>query len=51
MYIRDTVSSVTRPIKELKRFEKVSLVPDETKTTALDIMPESLAFYNIDMRL
>jgi beta-glucosidase len=49
MYIRDLVSSVTRPLKELKGFEKVFLQPGETKTVALEITPESLAFYNIDM--
>ena len=49
MYIRDLVSSVTRPIKELKGFKKVSLRPGETKTVALDITPESLAFYDINM--
>ncbi len=50
MYIRDTVSSVTRPVKEMKGFEKVSLAPGQTKTVALDITPESLAFYDIDMK-
>lgn len=50
MYIRDLVSSVTRPIKELKGFQKVSLAPGELKTVALDITPESLAFYDIDMK-
>ena len=50
MYIRDLVSSVTRPIKELKGFQKVSLAPGELKTVALDIRPESLAFYDIDMK-
>jgi len=50
MYIRDLVSSVTRPIKELKGFQKVSLQPGETQTVALDITPESLAFYDIDMK-
>jgi beta-glucosidase len=49
MYIRDLVSSVTRPIKELKGFKKVSLRPGETKTVTLDITPESLAFYDINM--
>ena len=49
MYIRDRVSSVTRPVKELKGFERVSLSPGETKTVALDITPESLAFFDIDM--
>jgi len=50
MYIRDLFSSVTRPLKELKGFKKVSLQPGETKTVALDITPESLAFYDIDMK-
>jgi len=50
MYIRDCFSSVTRPIKELKGFRKVALQPGETKTVALDITPESLAFYDINMK-
>jgi beta-glucosidase len=50
MYIRDTVSSVTRPIKELKGFQKVGLEAGETKTVALDITPESLAFWDINMK-
>lgn len=50
MYIRDLVSSVTRPIKELKGFQKVFLKPGETKTVAIDITPESLAFYDIDLK-
>ena len=50
MYIRDVVSSVTRPLKELKGFRKISLQPGETKTVAIDITPESLAFYDIGMK-
>jgi beta-glucosidase len=50
MYIRDLVSSVTRPIKELKGFKKVWLQPGETKTVALDIKRESLAFYDVSMK-
>jgi len=50
MYIRDLVSSVTRPIKELKGFAKVSLRPGEAKTVTLDITPAALAFYDIDMQ-
>jgi beta-glucosidase len=50
MYIRDQVSSVTRPVKELKGFQRVTLAPGETKTVALEITPEHLAFYNIDMK-
>ena len=50
MYIRDCVSSVTRPVKELKGFQKITLRPDETQTVALDITPESLAFWDINMK-
>ena len=50
MYIRDRVSSVTRPVKELKGFQKISLQPGETQTVALEIKPESLAFYDINMK-
>jgi beta-glucosidase len=49
MYIHDLVSSVTRPVKELKGFKKVWLQPGETKTVALDIKRESLAFYDVSM--
>jgi len=49
MYIRDLVSSVTRPIKELKGFQKISLKSGETKTVAFDITPESLPFYDVNM--
>jgi len=50
MYIRDCVSSVTRPVKELKGFERVELQPGETKTVAFDITPDRLAFYDINMK-
>jgi beta-glucosidase len=50
MYIRDCVSSVTRPVKELKGFKKVWLQSGETKTVALDITAESLAFYDVNMK-
>ena len=49
MYIRDKISSVTRPVKELKGFQRISLEPGETKTVALEIGPGHLAFWNIDM--
>ena len=49
MYIRDCVSSVTRPVKELKGFKKVSLNPGEMQTVVLEITPESLAFYDVNM--
>ncbi len=50
MYIRDVVSSVTRPVKELKGFVKVRLAPGESATVAIPIAPSALAFYDIDMR-
>jgi len=49
MYIRDRVSSVTRPVKELKGFQKISLQPGETRKVSLDIKPESLAFYDLNL--
>jgi beta-glucosidase len=51
MYLRDLVSSVTRPVRELKGFKKIFLKPGETKTVALDITQESLAFYGISKKL
>jgi beta-glucosidase len=50
VYIRDLVSSVTRPIKELKAFRKIFLEPGETTSVAFDITPEQLAFYDIRMK-
>jgi beta-glucosidase len=47
MYIRDKVSSVTRPVKELKDFSRVTLEPGEQKTVELLITPEKLSFYDI----
>ncbi len=47
MYIRDLVSSVTRPVKELKGFKKVHLIPGESTTVALTIGPDQLSFTNI----
>ena len=49
MYIRDLVSSVTRPVKELKGFKKIGLKPGQTETVAIDITPDLLAFYDINM--
>jgi beta-glucosidase len=49
LYIRDEVSSVTRPIKELKGFRRVSLAPGETKTVSFELGPRALQFWNADM--
>ncbi|GIV59096.1 MAG: beta-glucosidase [Rhodothermaceae bacterium] len=49
LYIRDCVSSVTRPVKELRGFERVHLAPGETRTVTFDLTPEHLAFHDLDM--
>lgn len=49
LYIRDLVSSTTRPVKELKGFRKVYLEPGQSQTVALDITPDLLAFYDINL--
>jgi beta-glucosidase len=50
LYIRDEVSSVTRPVKELRGFRRISLNPGETKTVELALGPSELSFLNRDMR-
>jgi beta-glucosidase len=50
LYIRDKISSVTRPVKELKGFRRITLKPGETQMVTLEITPEHLSFYNIDMK-
>jgi beta-glucosidase len=50
MYIRDEVSSVTRPVKELKGFARIHLNPGETKTVQMPITPDKLSFLNEDMK-
>ncbi len=49
LYIRDNVSSATRPVKELKGYKRIHLKVDQTKKVVFEITPESLAFYDIDM--
>lgn len=49
LYIRDLVGSVTRPVKELKGFEKVFIKAGESKTVSFKITPELLKFYNYDL--
>jgi beta-glucosidase len=50
MYIRDVFSSATRPVKELKGFQRVVLEPGEKQTITFDITPELLAFYDANMK-
>jgi beta-glucosidase len=49
LYIRDDVSSVTRPVEELKGFQRVTLAPGETRTVSFEVTPRSLQFWNTDM--
>lgn len=49
LYIRDLVGSVTRPVKELKAFEKIFLKPGETKNVSFKITSYDLSFYKRDM--
>jgi len=49
LYVRDLVSSVTRPVKELKGFQRLTLAPGERRTVTFEVTPEHLAFYDIDM--
>lgn len=50
LYIRDKVGSVTRPVKELKGFQRVTLQPGETKTVTFNLPVSDLAYWNIDMK-
>ncbi|MEO1254858.1 MAG: glycoside hydrolase family 3 C-terminal domain-containing protein, partial [Bacteroidota bacterium] len=49
LYIRDLVGTVTRPVKELKGFQKISFEPGETKTIEFEVTTEDLKFYNYDL--
>ena len=49
LYIRDVVGSVTRPVKELKGFQKIELKAGETKTVSFKITTADLKFYNYDL--
>jgi len=50
LYIRDLVSSVTRPIMELKDFKRISLAPGESKTVEFVITPGKLSFLDLNMK-
>jgi beta-glucosidase len=50
LYIRDMVSSVTRPIQELKDFSRIHLKKGETKTVKFLITADKLQYYGIDMK-
>jgi len=50
LYIRDVVGSVTRPVKELRGFQKIELQPGESRLVTFAITPEDLKFYNYDLK-
>jgi beta-glucosidase len=50
LYIRDLVGSVTRPVKELKDFQKVMIKAGETRTITFSITSDKLSFYNSDLQ-
>jgi beta-glucosidase len=50
LYIRDLVSSVTRPVMELKDFKRISLAPGESKTVSFTITPDKLSFLDLNMQ-
>lgn len=50
LYIRDKFSEVTRPVKELKGFKRVSLKPGEERVVDFEINPDMLAYYNLKMK-
>ncbi|MGN6493941.1 MAG: beta-glucosidase BglX [Agriterribacter sp.] len=50
LYIRDMVGSITRPLKELKGFQKIELTAGESKTVSFTITANDLKFYNSDLK-
>jgi len=50
LYIRDEVSAATRPVKELRGFQRVALVPGETRTVSFDVSPDQLSYHGPDMK-
>jgi beta-glucosidase len=50
LYVRDDESSVTRPVIELKRFQRVTLKPGERRTINFDLAPDDLALWDPDMK-
>lgn len=50
LYVQDEFGNVTRPVKELKDFRRISLHAGETRTVEFVLNPEQLAFYNLAMK-
>src|ERR1700722_598001 len=49
IYVHQRVSSVTRPVKELKAFQRVTLAPGESKTVTFLLTPEAFRMWNVAM--
>lgn len=49
LYVQDVVGSLTRPVKELKRFQRITLKPNEKKTVEFQLDADELGFYNQNM--
>jgi beta-glucosidase len=50
LYTRDLVGSITRPVKELKGYQQITLKPGEFKNVSFKITPDDLRFYNADLK-
>jgi beta-glucosidase len=50
LYLRDVEASITRPVRELKGFQKIKLKPQEVKTVSFTLSVNELSFYNNDMQ-
>lgn len=50
LYIRDLVASISRPVKELKGFQRIHLAAGESKEVSFDITPDMLKFYNAELK-
>jgi beta-glucosidase len=50
LYIRDLVGSISRPVKELKDFARITLKPGETRTVEFTITADKLKFYNSELQ-
>ena len=50
LYIRDLVGSVTRPVRELKGFQKITLRKGQKQTVTFEITVEDLKFYNYELQ-
>jgi beta-glucosidase len=50
LYVRDLVGQVTRPVRELKGFQRVRLAPGESRNVSFELSAQELAFYGRDMR-